>query len=159
MHTHIYHTQTHTYTHNTPPTYHTPIYFTNCCSVSNQCVSSALPGYAGSDTIQITYDVPNGIDANGQPYLGANRVAYLPDNIEGREILKVCALGQGEMLLMHTHTHTHAHTHTHTHTHTCTHTCTHTHIHTIQIIITCTHTAAPSESLAGGTYLHHRPQV
>nr|XP_028599805.1 E3 ubiquitin-protein ligase DTX3L [Podarcis muralis] len=55
---------------------------------------ASLPGYAGYGTIQISYYIPDGIQTKdhpnpGRPFSGANRTAYLPDNPEGREILKL----------------------------------------------------------------------
>ncbi|XP_041643658.1 E3 ubiquitin-protein ligase DTX3L-like [Cheilinus undulatus] len=55
---------------------------------------SSLPGYERDGTIIISYYIPSGIQAEehpnpGQPYEGASRTAYLPDNTEGRQILKL----------------------------------------------------------------------
>uniref|UniRef100_A0A8C1TZZ3 E3 ubiquitin-protein ligase n=1 Tax=Cyprinus carpio TaxID=7962 RepID=A0A8C1TZZ3_CYPCA len=51
-----------------------------------------LPGYPGCGTIEITYDIPSGIQTEkhpnpGKAFHGANRRAYLPDNDEGKEVL------------------------------------------------------------------------
>ncbi|CAF4495173.1 unnamed protein product [Rotaria sp. Silwood2] len=55
-----------------------------------------LPGFkhTSSGTIEITYHFPNGTQDKrhpnpGMPYHGTTRVAYLPDNNEGRNILKL----------------------------------------------------------------------
>ncbi|XP_058648458.1 uncharacterized protein dtx3lb.3 isoform X1 [Onychostoma macrolepis] len=53
---------------------------------------SSLPGYPHCDTIEITYNIPSGIQTNkhpnpGKPYHGAKCHAYLPDNDEGNEVL------------------------------------------------------------------------
>ncbi|KAK4817172.1 hypothetical protein QYF61_003511, partial [Mycteria americana] len=55
-------------------------------------VSSALPGYPNCGTIEITYNMYSGFQTSnhpnpGKPYHATSRVAYLPDNKEGREIL------------------------------------------------------------------------
>ncbi|XP_042301494.1 E3 ubiquitin-protein ligase DTX3L isoform X2 [Sceloporus undulatus] len=54
----------------------------------------SLPGYEGSGTITITYTIPDGIQTAAHPnpgrrFSGAHRIAYLPDNREGREILSL----------------------------------------------------------------------
>ena len=51
-----------------------------------------LPGYTQYGTIQITYEIPHGIQGPnhpnpGQQYTGCTRVTYLPDSPEGREVL------------------------------------------------------------------------
>ncbi|XP_033823276.1 E3 ubiquitin-protein ligase DTX3L-like [Periophthalmus magnuspinnatus] len=51
-----------------------------------------LPGYEGWDSIEIIYDIPDGIQTDkhpspGQTYTGLCRSAYLPDNREGNEVL------------------------------------------------------------------------
>ncbi|XP_014893059.1 E3 ubiquitin-protein ligase DTX3L-like [Poecilia latipinna] len=56
--------------------------------------SSSLPGFSGCGCIVITYTFPSGKQAEkhpnpGQPYQGTNRTAYLPDNEEGQEVLKL----------------------------------------------------------------------
>ncbi|XP_070540331.1 E3 ubiquitin-protein ligase TRIM56-like [Ptychodera flava] len=53
-----------------------------------------LPGYPNCDTIVITYIFPSGIQGKEHPnpgkgYSGTNRTAYLPNNAEGQEILKL----------------------------------------------------------------------
>ncbi|CAH1250764.1 DTX3L [Branchiostoma lanceolatum] len=53
-----------------------------------------LPGYHGCGTIQINYDVPDGFQEAchpnpGRPYKGTRRMAFLPDNREGREVLQL----------------------------------------------------------------------
>ena len=54
----------------------------------------SLPGYNGYGTIQITYDIPSGTQGRNHPnpgkgYTGVTRTAYLPDTLEGREVLMV----------------------------------------------------------------------
>ncbi|XP_032405902.1 E3 ubiquitin-protein ligase DTX3L-like isoform X2 [Xiphophorus hellerii] len=58
------------------------------------CSSSFLPGFSGCGSIMITYTFPNGKQTKkhpnpGQPYQGTTRTAYLPDNEEGQEVLKL----------------------------------------------------------------------
>ncbi|XP_055016365.1 uncharacterized protein LOC110171288 isoform X2 [Boleophthalmus pectinirostris] len=53
---------------------------------------SSIPGYEGFGSIEISYDIPSGIQtakhpSPGQWYSGINRTAYLPDNREGNEVL------------------------------------------------------------------------
>ena len=53
-----------------------------------------LPGHKGYGTIIITYHFPSGIQTAehpnpGQRYSGTDRVAYLPDSPEGREVLQL----------------------------------------------------------------------
>uniref|UniRef100_A0A3B1K7I4 E3 ubiquitin-protein ligase n=1 Tax=Astyanax mexicanus TaxID=7994 RepID=A0A3B1K7I4_ASTMX len=53
-----------------------------------------LPGYDGCGTIEIYYDIPGGKQTDehpnpGQPYSGARRQAYLPNNTEGKEVLQL----------------------------------------------------------------------
>ncbi|KAL5489634.1 hypothetical protein EMCRGX_G018750 [Ephydatia muelleri] len=55
---------------------------------------TSLPGYYGCGTIVITYYIPDGTQGPqhpnpGQRYTGTHRTAYLPDNQEGREVLKL----------------------------------------------------------------------
>ncbi|NXP04643.1 DTX3L ligase, partial [Thinocorus orbignyianus] len=57
-------------------------------------LTTSLPGYSGCGTIEITYRMRGGIQTNnhpnpGKPYGSTHRVAYLPDNKEGREILQL----------------------------------------------------------------------
>ncbi|NXR99320.1 DTX3L ligase, partial [Oxylabes madagascariensis] len=63
-------------------------------TMSATTISSSLPGYPNCGTIQIDYHMNGGIQNNrhpnpGQRYGPAHRTAYLPDNEEGREILKL----------------------------------------------------------------------
>ncbi|XP_063256988.1 E3 ubiquitin-protein ligase DTX3L [Prinia subflava] len=63
-------------------------------SMSSKILSFPLPGYPNCDTIQIEYIMDGGIQTSshpnpGQRYGPAHRTAYLPDNEEGREILKL----------------------------------------------------------------------
>nr|XP_060631319.1 E3 ubiquitin-protein ligase DTX3L [Anolis sagrei ordinatus] len=53
-----------------------------------------LPGYEGSGTINITYTIADGFQMKNHPnpgkrFSGTSRIAYLPDNQEGREVLKL----------------------------------------------------------------------
>ncbi|KAM6946962.1 uncharacterized protein PEZ65_000673 [Lycodopsis pacificus] len=55
-------------------------------------MTSSLPGFSGSGTIQINYDIPGGIQTEkhsnpGKYYSGIQRTAYLPNNKEGKEVL------------------------------------------------------------------------
>ncbi|NWH50632.1 DTX3L ligase, partial [Fregata magnificens] len=63
-------------------------------TMSARTVSSALSGYSNCGTIEITYNMHSGIQTNnhpnpGKPYYATSRIAYLPDNKEGREILQL----------------------------------------------------------------------
>ncbi|XP_008050997.1 E3 ubiquitin-protein ligase DTX3L [Carlito syrichta] len=54
----------------------------------------SLPGYESCGTIVITYNMKGGIQTNehpspGKKYPGTQRTAYLPDNEEGRKVLKL----------------------------------------------------------------------
>lgn len=56
--------------------------------------SFSLPGYPHCRTITITYQIPSGTQVighpePGKPFTGTSRTAYLPDNQEGREVLKL----------------------------------------------------------------------
>jgi deltex-like protein len=62
--------------------------------MSHALISDNLPGYSNCNTIQINYQIPNGIQGPdhpnpGKPYNGINRTAYLPNNREGNYILKL----------------------------------------------------------------------
>ncbi len=51
-----------------------------------------LPGYYDCGTIEINYYIPDGIQGQehpnpGQRFTGTARIAYLPNNSEGREVL------------------------------------------------------------------------
>ncbi|XP_072469908.1 E3 ubiquitin-protein ligase DTX3L [Notamacropus eugenii] len=53
-----------------------------------------LPGYTSCDTIQILYEMKGGIQTEDHPnpgkfYAGTSRMAYLPDNKEGRQVLNL----------------------------------------------------------------------
>ncbi|XP_043108279.1 E3 ubiquitin-protein ligase DTX3L-like isoform X2 [Puntigrus tetrazona] len=52
----------------------------------------SLPGYSHCGTIEIHYNIPSGIQTQNHPnpgknFHGATRLAYLPDNLEGNEVL------------------------------------------------------------------------
>ncbi|KAM9380534.1 E3 ubiquitin-protein ligase DTX3L [Phaethornis superciliosus] len=62
--------------------------------MSTETLHFPLPGYPNCDTILITYSMQGGIQTSKHPnpgvsYAGTTRVAYLPDNEEGREILQL----------------------------------------------------------------------
>ncbi|KAE8277484.1 E3 ubiquitin-protein ligase DTX3L [Larimichthys crocea] len=53
-----------------------------------------LPGFPDDNTLQLSYIFPDGIQMEkhphpGQPYAGLRLCAYLPDNREGRRVLKL----------------------------------------------------------------------
>ncbi|XP_033126434.1 uncharacterized protein LOC117124335 [Anneissia japonica] len=55
------------------------------------CSNFSLPGYTGCGYIEITYDIPSGIQTHehphpGKAYYGTWRKAYLPDNRDGRYV-------------------------------------------------------------------------
>ncbi|XP_019911417.2 E3 ubiquitin-protein ligase DTX3L isoform X1 [Esox lucius] len=57
-------------------------------------IKTSLPGFPGCGTIIITYSIPDGRQTNkhpnpGQVFIGARRIAYLPDNKEGNEVLSL----------------------------------------------------------------------
>nr|XP_002742351.1 PREDICTED: uncharacterized protein LOC100368311 [Saccoglossus kowalevskii] len=54
----------------------------------------SLPGYTGYGTIVIVYEFPDGIQTEkhpnpGKAYQGTKRRAYLPDSVQGREVLRL----------------------------------------------------------------------
>ncbi|XP_032841850.2 uncharacterized protein LOC116959978 [Tyto alba] len=75
-----------------------------CCSSSSvapgcrisgtfklSCLSQSLPGYYRDPTLQVAYNVPDGVQGvgdprPGQPYKGGNFYAFLPDNREGQKM-------------------------------------------------------------------------
>ncbi|XP_009086499.1 E3 ubiquitin-protein ligase DTX3L [Serinus canaria] len=63
-------------------------------TMSTRTINLSLPGYPNCGTIEIVYNMNGGIQTSshpnpGQPYGPAHRVAYLPNNEEGREILQL----------------------------------------------------------------------
>ncbi|NXR77446.1 DTX3L ligase, partial [Pycnonotus jocosus] len=63
-------------------------------TMSTKTIKRSLPGYPSCDTIQIDYYMEGGIQTSshpnpGQYYGPVHRIAYLPDNEEGREILQL----------------------------------------------------------------------
>ncbi|KFU88408.1 E3 ubiquitin-protein ligase DTX3L, partial [Chaetura pelagica] len=63
-------------------------------TMSIRTLAKSLPGYPDCGTITITYNMQGGIQTDkhpnpGSPYMETTRVAYLPDNKEGREILQL----------------------------------------------------------------------
>ncbi|XP_027700943.1 E3 ubiquitin-protein ligase DTX3L-like [Vombatus ursinus] len=58
------------------------------------CLSYALPGYSSCGTIEIQYDMSGGIQTGNHPnpgkqYEGTRRLAYLPNNEEGQQVLSL----------------------------------------------------------------------
>ncbi|XP_069717597.1 E3 ubiquitin-protein ligase DTX3L [Phaenicophaeus curvirostris] len=63
-------------------------------AMSARTIPTALPGYPHCNTIVITYNMYAGIQTSnhpdpGKPYCATSRIAYLPDNKEGREVLQL----------------------------------------------------------------------
>ncbi|XP_031156017.1 E3 ubiquitin-protein ligase DTX3L1 [Sander lucioperca] len=63
-----------------------------------------LPGFPDDNTIQINYIFPDGIQTEkqphpGHPYAGLRLCAYLPDNREGRRVLKLLEKAFNQQLL------------------------------------------------------------
>ncbi|XP_070696587.1 E3 ubiquitin-protein ligase DTX3L-like isoform X2 [Pempheris klunzingeri] len=63
-------------------------------SMSWSSYSSSLPGFPDCKTISISYNIPSGIQTKKHPnpgkyFTGISRSAYLPDNTEGREVLRL----------------------------------------------------------------------
>lgn len=61
-----------------------------------------LPGFPKDNTVQINYIFPDGVQTEkhphpGQPFAGLRLCSYLPDNREGRKVLKLLdkAFNQG----------------------------------------------------------------
>ena len=59
--------------------------------MNHRILDSSLPGYESHKTIQIIYDIPDGVQTDehptpGKKYCGTTRNAFLPDNKEGREV-------------------------------------------------------------------------
>ena len=55
--------------------------------------TTCLPGYGSCGTIVISYRFPSGTQGPdhpnpGKPYTGTSRTAYLPNNIEGKKVLR-----------------------------------------------------------------------
>jgi deltex-like protein len=60
----------------------------------NSFESTSLPGFAWCGTITISYRFSGGTQGPnhphpGKPYQGTSRTAYLPNNDEGRKVLKL----------------------------------------------------------------------
>ncbi|KAL7374264.1 hypothetical protein ABVT39_025249 [Epinephelus coioides] len=63
-----------------------------------------LPGFPDDNTLQINYIFPDGIQTEehphpGQPYAGLRLCAYLPDNRDGRKVLKLLEKAFNQQLL------------------------------------------------------------
>ncbi|XP_070540310.1 uncharacterized protein [Ptychodera flava] len=64
------------------------------CTMTHVVKRISLPGYTSCDTIVISYTFQGGKQGKqhphpGKPYQGTTRTAYLPDNAEGREVLRL----------------------------------------------------------------------
>lgn len=62
--------------------------------MTHRSMSTHLPGYEKYDAIEIHYIIPDGIQVKehpqpGQKYHGTTRTAYLPNNPEGKKVLKL----------------------------------------------------------------------
>lgn len=62
--------------------------------MSHQILTFPLPGYSDCGTIKISYEIQSGIQTAkhpnpGQHLYGIHRTAYLPDNKEGNEVLRL----------------------------------------------------------------------
>ncbi|CAI5688065.1 unnamed protein product [Oreochromis niloticus] len=62
--------------------------------MSHQTLRTSLPGYSDCGTIVISYEIQSGIQTAkhpnpGQHYYGIQRTAYLPNNKEGNEVLRL----------------------------------------------------------------------
>ncbi|KAG9469305.1 hypothetical protein GDO78_020876 [Eleutherodactylus coqui] len=60
----------------------------------DRTVAFSLPGFGGCGTIEIKYSIPGGMQQENHPnpgkrFSGTDRMAYLPDNQEGRDILRL----------------------------------------------------------------------
>uniref|UniRef100_A0A3B4GX86 E3 ubiquitin-protein ligase n=1 Tax=Pundamilia nyererei TaxID=303518 RepID=A0A3B4GX86_9CICH len=63
-------------------------------TMSHQILTFPLPGYSDCGTITIRYEIPSGTQTEkhpnpGQRFHGIGRTAYLPDNKEGNEVLRL----------------------------------------------------------------------
>lgn len=63
-----------------------------------------LPGFPDDNTVQINYIFPDGTQTEnhphpGQPFAGLRLCAYLPDNREGRRVLKLMDKAFNQKLL------------------------------------------------------------
>ncbi|KAL4655549.1 E3 ubiquitin-protein ligase DTX3L-like [Arapaima gigas] len=57
-------------------------------------ILTSLPGFPDCGTIEISYWIPGGVQTQkhpnpGRPFSGTQRIAYLPNNREGNDILKL----------------------------------------------------------------------
>uniref|UniRef100_A0A3Q3D0L3 E3 ubiquitin-protein ligase n=1 Tax=Haplochromis burtoni TaxID=8153 RepID=A0A3Q3D0L3_HAPBU len=72
--------------------------------MSHQILTIPLPGYSDCGTIMISYEIPSGTQTEkhpnpGQRYFGIRRQAYLPDNKEGNEVLRLLKKAFGQKLI------------------------------------------------------------
>ncbi|XP_063788869.1 E3 ubiquitin-protein ligase DTX3L isoform X2 [Pseudophryne corroboree] len=63
-------------------------------TMTDRVCRESLPGFSGCGTIEINYNIPSGVQKADHPrpgkhFSGTGRTAYLPDNAEGREILRL----------------------------------------------------------------------
>ncbi|XP_069007312.1 E3 ubiquitin-protein ligase DTX3L1 [Embiotoca jacksoni] len=63
-----------------------------------------LPGFPEDNTLQISYIFPDGVQTDkhphpGQPFAGLRLCAYLPDNHEGKKVLKLLDKAFNQQLL------------------------------------------------------------
>lgn len=63
-------------------------------TMEHRYLNYQLPGFRCHRTIEIKYHFPDGIQTHkhphpGQPFVGTTRCAYLPDNAEGQDILRM----------------------------------------------------------------------
>ncbi|XP_004578325.2 E3 ubiquitin-protein ligase DTX3L [Ochotona princeps] len=73
-------------------------------TMTHSVVKFSLPGYESCGTIVITYSIKGGIQTEehpnpGKSYLGTQRIAYLPDNKEGREVLELLQVAFKQKLI------------------------------------------------------------
>ncbi|XP_053296296.1 uncharacterized protein LOC128456222 isoform X2 [Pleuronectes platessa] len=73
-------------------------------TMNSNIMRSSLNGFPNCGTIVITYVIPGGKQTErhpnpGQYYHGTKRVAYLPDNDEGREVLKLLSRAFNQKLI------------------------------------------------------------
>ncbi|KAM5281105.1 E3 ubiquitin-protein ligase DTX3L [Ctenodactylus gundi] len=73
-------------------------------SMTFSVLKESLPGYESCDTIMITYCMEGGVQTEEHPnpgkrYAGTQRIAYLPDNEEGKEVLKMLQVAFKQKLI------------------------------------------------------------
>ncbi|XP_071967886.1 uncharacterized protein [Engystomops pustulosus] len=75
-------------------------------TMTHTSMSLTLPGYERDTSLKIIYDVPDGVQGDGDPqpgclYKGGKFEAYLPDNREGKRLLKLLQRALDEDLIFH----------------------------------------------------------